>query len=438
MEKPSQTLDPAPAGRCEEDARFGVNLHFPAPGRIWIALILGLVGLGLLAYALVWQLQRRMVAEALEEQGLAVERHLEGLIRRFADTEGDLEALGARLVAAAEGAPAVIDLVVTDPERHVVARFSRRPGNRLGCLAKVPPDAAAHHEHPAGAIAPTPVACTSLPVRVGGEQRGLVLFHAARDWKADGPRVGRWVHRTALWLAPVFLGFYLLLGVVLVAAARSARRWRARAESAARVEALGMIAAGISHEIKNPLNTVGLSLQYLARRHDDEETREVVASAEREAKRIGRTLDEFARFTRVSRLDTVTVDLGARLRERFGGAIAVAGEARAQVDTKQMDDAFGAIGALLSRGERPAITLSASGGAWKFAARARMPDLDAAAAGRLLDPYLRTGKQDVGRGLALARAIFQAHGGDLTVQFKAGRLTLRGGAPCVPPGEEPS
>lgn len=379
---------------------------------------------------MVWSLQGEVVEEALAERGLELERHLEALIERYADEEENLAAFGARLVAVADSNPQIVDLVVTDVDRNVVKMFSRRTASKIPCLAMMP----AHAEHAAGDVAAAPVACSSLPVRTRGEHRGFVLFHAARDWKADGALVTGWVRRTATRLAPVMAGSYILLGVLLVVAARAAHRWRMEAESAARVEALGMIASGINHEIKNPLNTVGLSLQYLGRRHADAETREVVASAEREAKRIEQTLDQFVRFTRVSRLNTETVTLGERLRTQFGNRVAVEGEASAQVDAAKTDDAFAAVVALLSRGEGGRIELSETRRDWKFVARGRVPGMDVSTVHRLFDPYLRTGKQDVGKGLALARAVFQAHGGDLTAQLKGNRLTLRGGALRVPSG----
>jgi signal transduction histidine kinase len=118
--------------------------------------------------------------------------------------------------------------------------------------------------------------------------------------------------------------------------------------------------------------------------------------------------------------------------------VEVRGCLRAWVDAPQIDEAFAAIVDLLARqeGSGPVRVLLSGGRAeWSFVASREAPGLDASVLAHLFDPYLRTHPRDVGRGLALARAVFQAHGGDLVAEFKGTRLILRGGALKAPPAE---
>jgi signal transduction histidine kinase len=405
----------------------------------------GLVVVGCLTALAVVGLQREAMEQALVAEERRVERHVAAMVVQLALEEftgdgGSLGRFGARLTAAAESVPNILDLVVVDPERRVVRHFSRHGREHVPCVAAMPLAASMDGEHAAGEVAPSPVACKSLPVIVDGQAVGAVLFHAERD---AGAEAAGWVRRTALRLLPVFLGSYLLLGVLLIAASRALKRWRERAAAAERVEALGALADGINHDIKNPLNSVGLSLQFVARKHLDPETREVVDAAGREAERIRERLEEFARFTRASRLATERVALGERLRSRFGQAearIAIEGDAVARVDAPKVDDAVGAIVEFLLRhGEGDGnlrMVLSATRSQWRLVAEGPSGALDAGDLGRLFDPYVRAGSHDVGRGLALARAVFQAHGGDLVARLKGSRLVLCASAPKIPPGEK--
>lgn len=405
-----------------------------------VAVTAGLLGLGACAFGCIWTFERGAVKEATEERGRQFEEQLDGIIRRLGEEElgragGSLEALGARLVAALEAEPAVKDLVVLDAERRVVRSFARTPG-RVPCAVNAPLDAPRNHEHPAGRFGPEPVGCRSLPLRVGGEVRGLVFYHTERDWHAEGARMGLWFRRAALRLAGVFALFYVLLGAMLVWTSLTLRRYRLRAASAERVEALGALADGINHEIKNPLNAVGLSLQYLGRRHADPSTRQVVETAQREADRIRERLEEFARYARVSRLDLQEVDLARRIASRFGGRVEVTGRARGRMDPSKIEGAFEAIVCFLQQqeeGGRGRISLVQGRGHWGFAADCRGDSLTDLDLDRLFDAYRRSGPHDVSCGLGLARAVFQAHGGQLAAHRRGERLVLTGRVPTVPP-----
>jgi len=405
---------------------------------IW-AVAAGLLLLAGGTFLLVWGLESQVMNEALDAETEQLERHFREVIDRYARDYlgvegGSLEKFGERLRTAAEANPAVLDLTVVTPTRVLVSRFSRGSDRNSPCLARLPLGRRVSHEHPPGSLNASRLGCMVLPVYVGDQHRGAVLVHTMRDWLREGARAGRTVERTALRLAPVFLGFYLLLGAMLIVAGRAARRWRIRAAVAERVEALGAIADGINHEIRNPLNAVSLSLQLLARRQTDEETARVLKEAQRQTRRIGDTIEEFVRFTRVSRLKTVAVDIGPLVKAVAGATVEVRGSAAAQVDDAKLRDALVAMFSHV--GPPVTVRLDQTRESWRISVSGESEGLDPKAVERLFEPYLRSRRNDVGRGLALARAVFQAHGGGLSAHLKGTRLTIRGHAPRAQPGEK--
>lgn len=282
---------------------------------------MGFALLGAATCFFVISLQKEAVEEASAEQGRREEQHMVAIVRGLAERElgpegGNLQSFASRLLSLVAAHPDYLDVVVLDRRGKVVRHFSRRGGGVVPCVAHVPEAGDLDLEHDRGRLADHPVGCRSIRVVAAGEDRGAVLFHVERNWGVHGDGVARLVRATALRIAPVFVASYVLLGVLLIVASRAVRKWRARAASFERVQALGALADGINHEIRNPLNALGLSLQYLARKHDDTETREVVATASREAEKIHDRLEEFVRFTRVSRLDTQRIALGERLATR--------------------------------------------------------------------------------------------------------------------------
>ena len=61
---------------------------------------------------------------------------------------------------------------------------------------------------------------------------------------------------------------------------------------------------------------------------------------------------------------------------------------------------------------------------WSVAAAVSVPALDPAVLPHLFDPFLRARPTDIGRGLAWAKAVFQAHGGDVAAEYRDGRIEV--------------
>ncbi|MEM8886267.1 MAG: histidine kinase dimerization/phospho-acceptor domain-containing protein [Planctomycetota bacterium] len=387
------------------------------------------------AFFIIWSLDMRVTSRALSQHGAMVEDDLVGMIRRvgaeeFAEGGGGLATFEGRLAEAATQTVFVLDLRVFPPG----------PPPSHPCLRNRLLQGRTNHEHPANEIHPSPVGCVVVPVRHAGRLKATVLLHLRREWAEGGELLQAAVRATTLQLAPVFVCFYLLLGGLLYVAIRAASRWRAKAMQAERIEALGALSSGISHEIKNPLNALGLCLQVLERRHDDADSRETLEVARTQSHTINEILDEFGQFARVQSLDLSEQSIASlidRGKNRGDRSIDLFGDATARVDATKMKGAMRAIVDLLERaapeGRRVDIRLGAGSAQWRIKAQADALELDASAFDHLFDPYVRSRPRDVGRGLAWARAVFQAHGGDLEATRRGDRLVISGHA-AVKPG----
>jgi len=386
----------------------------------------------------------RVTAEALAHHGMYVERRLEETVdevgrEEFGAGGGGLREFSQRMVTLARHSPVVRELVVVGPDRQVIRRFGTDESRP--CLAALPVAMRSNHEHGAGRVDVDPVGCLVLPVDVAGAHQASVFLHVSREWSEGGTLVRNVVRQTALQLAPVFAGFYLLLGGLLVVATRAAHRWRRRAAQGERIEALGALATGINHEIKNPLNALGLCLQVLKRRHTDAESQETLAMADAQSQQIVGTLDEFARFTRVAELTLRDTDLAERMRQWIaanGVSATVVGAASARIDEVKFDEAVTAMLDFLARhrtGEEPIeLRLGTTRRHWSLTASVAAAEFETGQLAHVFDPYLRTRPRDVGRGLAWARAVIQAHEGDVNATYDDARLELRVYA-ATSPGE---
>ena len=92
-------------------------------------------------------------------------------------------------------------------------------------------------------------------------------------------------------------------GAVVVLRDQSAQRRLAQLESEReRLEAFGRIAAGLAHEIKNPLGGIRGAGEILGQRASDAKTKQTAALIVREATRIAALVDDFMVFARRDKL----------------------------------------------------------------------------------------------------------------------------------------
>ena len=224
-----------------------------------------------------------------------------------------------------------------------------------------------------------------------------------------------------------------------------ARREAARAE---RLAVVGELAAGVAHEVRNPLTSVKLLIQAIARNQPPGATDEQrLQIAQQEIARIEATIQELLDFARPPKLRRVQHDVRETLRRALNlvagralqGGVSVHEEMGAKPlvvdgDPDQLHQVF--INLFLN-----AIEAMPAGGLLQICA-----GLHAAAdcdqlqvvvcdsgtgipeqvMSRLFQPFVTSKERGIGLGLAISRQIVQEHGGRLT-----GRNAPTGGAVFV-------
>lgn len=218
-----------------------------------------------------------------------------------------------------------------------------------------------------------------------------------------------------------------------------------------RIAALQLLAAGVAHEIGNPLNSLNIHLQLLERRiRKVTDTRrddllQPLAIAREEIKRLDTIVTQFLRAIRPAPLKRANHDLNAIVR---GAAEFLGPEIKSRnvllelelapalpsldVDQDQLKQAFFNIiknaceamkqGGLLkirtgSDADWLTVVFADTGGG-----------MDAEVMARLFEPYFTTKSGGSGLGLMITQRIVRAHGGEVMIESDPGkglRITIR-------------
>ncbi len=225
---------------------------------------------------------------------------------------------------------------------------------------------------------------------------------------------------------------------------------RAREESAiesSRSDAVRDLAAGVAHEIGNPLNAISLNLQLLARefRRETDETRRTrllhdISTAQNEVRRLEGIIKGFLSALRPAKLNLVPGSLVDPLTDTLDALKAQFEDRRIQtqlslpsalptvlVDRAQMEQVFfnlvkNALEAMKDGGSLE-IEVDADDRDVHVVIRDNGSGMDAATLAHIFEPYQTSKEHGSGLGLMLSRRIVHAHGGEIDVESKPGTGT---------------
>ncbi len=288
-----------------------------------------------------------------------------------------------------------------------------------------------------------------LKVRYPESEVILLTGFATVESAAAAVRSGAWAYLLKPCATPeLLLAVEQALRQVRLHAEK--RELSRRAQVAEKLAAVGTMTAGLSHEIRNPLNAAALQLQVLERRLRklpdalQPTLLEPLTLVRDEIRRLDHVLEDFLQFARPVQFQPVPVPLQPLLAkvaaflsgdaERRGvallceceSAVAVAGD-EGRLRQVFMNLALNALDATPSGGlvrigadvedDLVVVTVDDSG-----------PGISAEAMPRLFEPFFTTKAAGSGLGLPIVHAIITQHDGQIRAENRAeggARLTLR-------------
>jgi len=222
---------------------------------------------------------------------------------------------------------------------------------------------------------------------------------------------------------------------------------RKELQKSERLSSLGQLAAGVAHEIRNPLNAISIASQRLQRefppaeQEKQEEFSRITGVVRDEVRRLNRIIEEFLTFSRSERLHLCDYPIEAvlqklaRLEVEEARARGIVMEIRLDntstpisMDVDKLQQAFlnivknamesitgaGTISIALEHlgNDRIAVRISDTGSG-----------LTPEEVERIFNPEYTTKEKGLGLGLPIAYEIVRGHGGDIRVQSQIGSGT---------------
>lgn len=260
----------------------------------------------------------------------------------------------------------------------------------------------------------------------------VALYALAGDWP---PPMPGFALRTA---------FFGLVGLCMGGLSEQARRRREELEQqqerlirSDRLATVGELAAGLAHELRNPLAGMSGALHVLATQLDDDpERRALLADVQAQIGRMNRTLTGLLHHARPVAPERTAVDVNDLLEQslrfipranieivrRFDSSLPLL-----CVDPNLVHQAF--INILVNarqampNGGRLTVQTRYRNGA-SHVVEVSIADtgvgIDAAHARRIFDPFYTTKPQGTGLGLAIAARVIEQHGGRIDVESAPG------------------
>jgi signal transduction histidine kinase len=235
--------------------------------------------------------------------------------------------------------------------------------------------------------------------------------------------------RSEIAAALVAVGNQVVASLERLQAIEEARRREALA-------AVGEMAAGLAHEVRNPLGAIQGAAQVLVSETDPIRTHDMLEVIQEETSRLGRVVGDFLDYARAGGRRREPIDLADLARralrsseaagEGLRGEVRVApGTPHASGDPDQMQRAIGNIvrNAREAAGEGGCLTIDVAGeGADRVSIRFEDdgPGIASDVVPRLFQPFFTTRSCGTGLGLALVHRVIEAQGGEVRVEGRPG------------------
>jgi two-component system sensor histidine kinase HydH len=245
----------------------------------------------------------------------------------------------------------------------------------------------------------------------------------------------------------LLIGFAGVVSLFLAQAYRSTRTsltsLERELETSRRLASLGRLAAGVAHEIRNPLSSIKGFATYFKERYrdnpDDRKTSEIMIQEVDRLNRVITQLLEFARPPAIQKKRTSLQSLiqhSLKMIERQASAKQIEIFSRLPPEIKEIDlDPDGLNQVLLNlylnaieamdQGGTLSVSLSKDlGSPWvKIAVSDTGAGISKQDLEHVFDPYFTTKQSGTGLGLAIVHKIIEAHSGEVRAESEMGRGT---------------
>ncbi len=230
--------------------------------------------------------------------------------------------------------------------------------------------------------------------------------------------------------------------VILFRDMTETRRLEEEVARSLRLASLGSLAAGIAHEIRNPLSSIkGFATCFRERYRDNPEDRETAEVMIREVDRLNRVITQLLEFARPLTMERVPTALPVVIRHALKMVEGEAHRKGISIETN-LDSGIGDVPLDADRMTQVflnlclnAIAAMEAGGVLSVSLSPqdeRTVRITVADTGigipkedlhRVFDPYFTTRSSGTGLGLAIVHKIVEAHGGDVRLESEPGKGT---------------
>jgi two-component system sensor histidine kinase HydH len=217
---------------------------------------------------------------------------------------------------------------------------------------------------------------------------------------------------------------------------------RKEVERSQRLAAVGSLAAGVAHEIRNPLSSLKGFATYFRQRYggvpDDVKVADIMIQ---EVDRLNRVITELLEFSRPLELKKKATDLSGLVRQTLGTLEGQTREKKisvrtelptglpaASIDPDRMTQVLlnlflNALAAMEAGGNLTVSVALQEDRTLRVSIADTGTGIRKEDLGRVFDPYFTTKPSGTGLGLAIVHRIVEAHGGEIRLESETGRGT---------------